>query len=168
MKQTLKYIYDKLVELAKIAEAKYSITLALASGVIVLGSSFIGSRQILVQILASATIVLALISIIYGFVALMARSINIRQKKSPKNKTNLMHFKTIIDFDEEGYLEALKSKYGFPANYKFDEFDRDLARSVIAQARVDNIKFAYFNLSLIFLIASVFSAVAMVIILGGL
>lgn len=168
MKQTLKYIYDKLVELAKIAEAKYSITLALASGVIVLGSSFIGSPQILVQILASATIIFSLISIIYGFVALLARSIKIRRKKSPKPRTNLMHFKTIINFDEESYLQEIQSRYGFPANYKFDEFDRDLARSVIAQAHVDNIKFAYFNLSLIFLIFSVFSAVAMVIVLGGL
>ena len=168
MKQTLKYIYDKLLELIRIAEAKYSITLALASGVIVLGSSFIGNTNVYTKILASGTVIFSLISIVYGFVALFARNIKVRPKTKPQRKKNLLFYKTIIHFDEENFLEELKAKYGFPNSYKFDEFDRDLARSVIAQARVANVKFLYFNISLFFLLLSVFLAVAMVVVLGGL
>ena len=168
MKQTLKYIFDKLLELIRIAEAKYSITLALASGVIVLGSSFIGSENLYTKILASATVIFSLISIVYGFVALFARNIKLRPKRKPKQAKNLLFYKTIIHFDEHTFLEEIKSKYNFPASYKFDEFDLDLARSVIAQARVANVKFLYFNISLFFLLLGVFSAVFMVVLLGGL
>lgn len=168
MKQTLKYIYDKLLDLIKIAEAKYSITLALASGVIVLGSSFIGNTNVYTKILASGTVIFALISVVYGFVALFARSIKVRPKTKPHHTTNLLFYKTIIHFDEETFLQEIKTKYSFPSTYKFDEFDRDLARSVIAQARVANVKFLYFNISLFFLLLSVFMAVAMVMVLGGL
>lgn len=168
MKQTLKYILDKLIEHIKIAEAKYSITLALASGVIVLGSSFIGAEDVYIKVLSSATIIFSLVSIVYGFIALFARRIRHRIKKMPKKIENLMYYKTIISFDEKTYVEKLKERYNFPANYKPDEFDYDLARSVIAEARVANTKFAYFNLSLVFLMLSVFSAVVMVVLLGGI
>ena len=92
MKQTLKYIFDKLLELIRIAEAKYSITLALASGVIVLGSSFIGSENLYTKILASATVIFSLISIVYGFVALFARNIKLRAKRKPKKSKNRQIF----------------------------------------------------------------------------
>lgn len=168
MKQTLKYIYDKLLDLIKIAEAKYSITLALASGVIVLGSSFIGEQDVYIKILASGTVVFALISIIYGFVALFARNIKPKKPKRNPHNSNLLFYKTIIQYDEKTYIQNIKEKYNFPPQYKPDGFDLDLAKSVIAQARVANIKFVYFNLSLVFLLLSIFLAVLMVIVLGGL
>lgn len=168
MKQTLKYIYERLIDIIKIAEGKYSITLALASGVIVLGSSFIGETNFYVRLLAGGTIVFSLVSIIYGFVALFARNVHLFKKRTPKKNNNLMFYKTIIKFDEYTYVEEIKNKYAFPKSYKPDEFDYDLARSVIAQARVVNIKFIYFNLSLTFLLLSVFLAVVMVVVLGGI
>lgn len=168
MKQTLKYIYERLIDIIKIAEGKYSITLALASGVIVLGSSFIGQESFYIRVLAGGTIVFSLISIIYGFVALFARNVRLFRKRMPKNDKNLMFYKTIIKFDEYAYVDEIKKKYNFPKSYKPDEFDYNLARSVIAQARVVNIKFLYFNLSLLFLLLSVFLAVVMVMLLGGI
>ena len=73
-----------------------------------------------------------------------------------------------MHFDADSYLKEMILRYGFPKNYKPDEFDKDLAKSVIAQARVTHAKFMYFNLSLAFLMLSVFMAVLMVALLGGL
>ena len=72
-----------------------------------------------------------------------------------------------MKFDAESYVEAIKKSYGFPANYKPDGFDLDLAKNVIAQARVIALKFWYFNTSLFFLILSILLAVFMVLVLGG-
>lgn len=168
MKQTLKYIYEELLEIMKIAEGKYSITLALASGVIVLGNSFISNNNIYVKALAGGTIIFSLISIIYGFFALKARHIKIRIKtKPPTNVENLTYYKSIIKFDEKTFLNEIIKRYNFPKSYKVDEFDLDLSRSVIAQAKTLYYKFLYFNISLFFLLLAVVLAVCMVFVLGG-
>lgn len=168
MKQTLKYIYDKLLELTKIAEAKYSITLALASGVIVFGSSFIANTNPVAKVLASGTVIFALISVLYGFIALIARTIKPSQRNAKHHKQNLFHYKTILGFNETTYIAEIKKRYNFPRTYKPDEMDLDLARTVIAQARVTNLKFAYFNLSVVFLMLSVLLAVVLVAVVGGI
>ena len=167
MKQTLKYIYACLIDIMKIAEGKYAITLTLASGVIVLGTSFIGSENILAKVCAGASIIFSLVSMIYGFCALLARTIKIRKKKLPKKIDNLTFYKTIIKFDEQNYLEQIIKEYNFPKSYKPDAFEIDLAKNIIAQANVVYFKFLFFNLSLIFLLFSVFFAVVMIIIVGG-
>ena len=120
------------------------------------------------KILASATVIFSLVSIVYGFFALFSRRIRHRIKKKPKHIENLMYYKTIMNFDEKNYLKEMIKRYDFPKSYKPDELDFDLARSVIAEARVANAKFMYFNLSLAFLMLSVFMAVIMVAFLGGL
>ena len=65
MKQTLKYIYQTLFENLKYAETKHSITMTIASAVIAFASTYFSDNK-LINILASATIMLALISIIYS------------------------------------------------------------------------------------------------------
>ena len=168
MKQTLKYIYQNILEKNKIAEGKFSITIALASAVVVLGASFVTQHNITVNLLAGANMLFALISIIYAFFALIARKVVIRQRKITIHYTNLMYYKTIIKFDEYSYLSEIKKRYNFPSQYKFDEFDLDLAREIIATAKVVNSKFLYFNLSLVFLLLSILFTVGIVIFARGL
>ena len=72
MKQTLKYIYERQIELMRYAETKHSITITLASAVIAFVSTLFSESQLL-NIFSSVSIVLALISIIYSFVALSAK-----------------------------------------------------------------------------------------------
>ena len=166
MKQTLKYIYERLLDNTKIAESKYAITIALASGVIVFASGFLSLDSLIGKTLSAGCIVFALISVLYGFVALSAKTIRIPRKKHPKKIKNLMFYKNIIRFDEHSYVEEIKKRYNFPNAYKPDEFDFDLARQVISLAKVVYLKFLYFNLSLVFLILSVICGVVLIILIG--
>lgn len=168
MKQTLKYILERLVEMLKIAEGKYSITIALASGVIVFGTTFIANQNITIRVLSGASMVFALVSVIYGFVALLARTVRIKNKSREKHHDNLLFYKNIMRFDAETYVEAIKKSYNFPASYKPDGFDLDLAKTLIAQAKVIHLKFWYLNISLFFLMLSIALAVIMLLALGGL
>lgn len=167
MKQTLKYIYERLLDSFRIVEGKYAITIALASAVIVFASTFIANADVYVRILAGGCIVFALISILYGFVALSARRIRFFKKQKPQKIENLMYYKTIIKFNEFDYVEEIKNRYNYPKSYKPDGFDYDLARMVISQAKVINLKFLYFNLSLVFLIVSILLGVGLVLLIGG-
>lgn len=167
MKQTLKYIYDKILKQQNQAESKFSITIALASAVIVFGASFITENNVTENILAGGCIIFALISILYSFLALKARIIKIKDKKRKKTEKNLIFYKNIINFDEFDYTNAIVERYDFPANYKIDEFDLDLARQIIATAKVVYYKFFYFNVSLVFLMMSILFAVAEVFVIGG-
>lgn len=162
MKQTLKYIYERLLDSFKFAETKYSITIALASGVIVFGSSFLSQTEILAQTLSTGCVVFALISVLYGFIALSARKIKLPVNKKPKKIDNLIYYKIIVKFDEFNYVDEIKKRYQFPSSYKPDEFDYDLARQIITLAKVINLKYIYFNLSIIFLFISVLFGVGLI------
>ncbi|MDD4408868.1 MAG: hypothetical protein PHC47_03400 [Clostridia bacterium] len=167
MKQTLKYIYERLLDSFKMAETKHSITIALASAVIIFGSTFFEQQDILIKTLAAACVAFALISILYGFVALSARRIKLPYDKKPKKINNMMYYKIIIQFDEYSYVEEMIKRYKFPSSYKPDNLDYDLARQVIALAKVVNLKYLYFNLSLIFLFLSVMLGIGIIAILGS-
>lgn len=162
MKQTLKYIYERLLDSFKMAETKYSITIALASGVIVFGSSFLYQTEILAKTLSAGCVTFALISVLYGFIALTARRIRLPVNKKPKKIENLMYYKVIAKFDEINYVNEIKKRYHFPNSYKPDELDYDLARQIISLAKVVNLKYIYFNLSIIFLFISVLFGVGLI------
>jgi len=162
MKQTLKYIYERLLDSFKMAETKHSITIALASGVIIFGSTFLSQTNTTAKSLSTACVAFALISILYGFIALSARKIKLPKNKKPKTYENLMYFKDIIKYDEYNYVNEIKKRYNFPNAYKPDELDLDLARMIITLAKVVNLKYLYFNLSLIFLFISVLLGVGLI------
>ncbi len=167
MKQTLKYIYERLFDNLKYAETKHSITMTIASAVIAFASTFFSDNSI-INILTSACIMLALISIIYSFIALLSRNVKVSHKPKNNNHTNLMLYKTIKDFSDISYLEKLKVAYNFPKSYKVDEMDLDLARQVITTAKLVNLKFSYFNFSLVFLFLSLVCGIVVVCIRGNI
>ena len=169
MKQTLKYIYERLLENMKFAEGKHAITIALASAVVVFAISFLSLSTPFVATLSAGCIAFALISILYSFIALSARKVSIKNFRGRENvRYNLMYYKDIMLFDVEHYVMTLKKQYNMPKGYKPDEFDMDLARQIISVAKVTNIKFVYFNMSLIFLFLSLICAVIVILILGVL
>lgn len=167
MKQTLKYIFDKLYENMKYAEGKHSIILALSSAVIAFASTFFNNDNIFQNIFASTCLIFALISIIYCFCALIAKNPAIKAHKNVKCD-NLLNYRSIITHDEETYLKALKEEYTFLKDYKPDEFDKDLTRQIIKVAKSINVKFTYFNFSIVFLVFSILSAIVTVMIRGNL
>ena len=113
MKQTLKYIYERLFESLKYAETKHSITMTIASAVIAFMSSFFSNNRI-INIISSATIMLALISIIYSFIALLSRNVRINEKHRDVKSINLMDHNTISKYNEYDYVKKLKSEYMLP------------------------------------------------------
>lgn len=167
MKQTLKYIYNIVFEDMKFAEAKHNIVLTLSGAVIAFATTFFGANAIQ-TLFAVASIIFSLIAILYSFVALIARHVRVRQRKHIKRNINLISFKDIIYFDENGYIENIKKNYDFLKSYKPDKMDYDLSREIITTSKLAWIKCLYFNLATIFLIASIVSIIVSVLIRGQL
>ena len=166
MKQTLKYILERLIVTRKFAEEKHSVTIALASGVIVFSSYFISNQRPEIIFVSAGSIVLALISVLYSFLALSARRVKVKTE-TKKNSGDLIDYKSVADFGIENYLKTLKDCYQFPKSYKFDQFDKDLVMQIISTAKVAKIKFSYFNIALIFLALSIICCVLSICLLAG-
>ena len=166
MKQTLKYILEKLIQMRKFAEEKHSITIALSSGVIVFSSYFISSQRQEILLVSAASIVFALISVLCSFLALAARRVRIKSFNK-KESGDLIDFRSVSKFGVNDYLETVKTLYNFPKTYKFDQFDKDLATQIISTAKVISIKFSYFNSAILFLALSVICAVISICFYAG-
>lgn len=167
MKQTLKYILERLIENRKFAEEKHSITIALSSAVILFFSGFISNQNQIIKFLSALSIIFALISVLYSFFALTIKRFKTTNKKSVL-EGDLFDYKTISKFDEEKYLQAMKKQYEFPKIYRIDNFDRDLARQIIALSKAINFKFTYFNIALLFLGIGILCGVIVICLLGVL
>lgn len=164
MKQTLKYIYGIVFDNLKFAESKHTLILTLASAVLAFATTFFSGNNVQ-NILSIASIVFALIAIFYSFVALVARSIKIKQKHLKPN-ANLIYYKDIMCYDESSYIEAIKKTYDFTKIYKPDNLDYHLAKQIISVAKLAHIKFLYFNFAVIFLIASIICLIFIVLLRG--
>jgi len=167
MKQTLKYIYSVVYDDMKFAEAKHNIVLTFAGAVIAFATTFFGSNNIQTMF-AVASIIFSLIAILYSFVALVARRVKIKQKKHLKKEPNLLSYKDIVLYNNDGYLDAVKKDYDFLKGYKPDKMDFDLAGEIIQTSKLAWIKALYFNLAVIFLFASILSLIMAVLIRGNL
>jgi len=167
MKQTLKYILSTLNENLRFAEAKHSVVIALDSAIIVFISGYLSGQTKLVIMLSCLTIIFSSISLIFNFVALLSRKIKyIKNQRYKENELNLIYYKHIINFSYEQYLLELKKQYNFPKDYKFDGLDYDLSKQIIAVSNVTNLKFTFFNYSLISLLISIFSTILTITLVG--
>lgn len=169
MKQMLKYILAVVMENLKYAEAKHSVSVALNSGIILFVSSNLSTTNKIASFFASLSILFCGMSIAYGFLALMSREIKISKRQRiriSQEEINLVYFKDISSYAVTNYLDAIIKDYNFPKGYKPDGFEYDLARQIILNAKVTNIKFEYFNKSLKWLIIGIIFAVIMVAVLG--
>lgn len=152
MKQTLKYIYSILSDNLKFAEGKHSILIALNGALAVFVSGYLSSSSVVVKFLACVILVLAVLSLFFNFLALFSRKVIYNKNIKIKEKElNLIYYKHIINFSFEQYLIEVKKHYNFPEDYEFDGLDYDLSKQIIAISEVTNLKFTYFNFSLLFL-----------------
>lgn len=167
MKQTLKYILERLLNLRKFAEEKHSVTIALASGVIVFSSYFISNQKNVVIFVSASSIVFALISVLYSFLALSARRVKVKTE-TKKSSGDLIDYKSVSEFGIKNYLQSIKNNYLIPKTYKYDQFDEDLAMQIISTAKVIKLKFYYFNVALVFLSLSIICCVIAICFLAGI
>lgn len=167
MKQTLKYIFDRLEEQLKYAETKHSISITLASALTVFSATYLDSSKPLVNALSAISIIFSLVSVLYSFIALSAKQIRFgRTHKSQQE--NLLYFKHIARFSPEDYLKEIALSYPLFKGYKTDQFDLDLSKQVVATAKTISAKFLLFNFALTFLILSLFCESAVIILKGVL
>lgn len=167
MKQTLKYILATLNDNLRFAEAKHSVVIALDSAIIVFISGFLSGHNKIVTLFSCLVIILCSISMVFNFTALLSRKIRyIKNVKFKENELNLIYYKHIINFSYDQYLNEIKKQYNFPKNYKFDGLDNDLAKQIIAISNVTNLKFTFFNYSLLALLFGVFLTIVDIILVG--
>lgn len=167
MKQTLKYIFDRLEEQLKYAETKHSISITLASALTVFSATYLDSSKPLVNALSAISIIFSLVSVLYSFIALSAKHIRFgRTHKSQQE--NLLYFKHIARFSPEDYLKEIAQSYPLFKGYKTDQFDLDLSKQVVATAKTISAKFLLFNFALTFLILSLFCESSVIILKGVL
>lgn len=170
MKQTLKYIYDRLEEQLKYAETKHSISITLASALTVFSATYLDSSTPLINALSAISIIFSLVSVLYSFLALSAKKVRfVRTKKRVEDKNssaNLLYYKEISLFSPEDYVSRIASTYPLFKGYKPDDFDLDLSRQVVATSKTIASKFLLFNFALTFLILSLFCESAVIILKG--
>lgn len=168
MKQTLKYIYDKLYEQVKYAEAKHSISITLASALTVFSATYLANEASLIKALSAISIIFSLISVLYSFLALSVHNLSLKRFK-PKREAgegNLLYYNYIKKFDEKSYVEEITRQYPFLKGYRADNLDFNLARQVITTAKAISQKFLFFNFALTFLIFSLITQASSIVLLG--
>ncbi len=156
MKQLLKYILSLNIEHQKIAETKHSITIALASGVLVVFVSVLDSVFVSARYLGYVAVFNCILSIACSFVALSSKDIIVKRKhKWGKQQVNLTYFKHLSHLDIDEFKQLLLQNYELPQDYKIDNFENDLIKQVLALSKRVNSKYDKFNISLGFLFVSI-------------
>ena len=166
MKQTLKYILQYVIENLKIAETKHSIIIALNGAVIALSLGFKSVGSNIVRYLNYAVLFFAGLSIIISFFALHSRNVNVKLKPKKYSDTNLLYFQNLATMTSGELLQNIIKYYNYPKNYEIDNFEVDLASTIIANSKVVKLKFKLFNDSTLFCVLSIISCLALFL-LGG-
>ena len=167
MKQTLKYILEYVLNNLKIAESKHSIILALNGVIIAFAVNYLMHKNTFVRYCDYLVIAFSGLSILSSFFALHARNINVKNKQQNIQNSNLLHYKNLSNLTNTQLIESVKEKYNFPKNYMPDNFDFDLASTIIANSKVVEKKYLLFNKSTFFCVLAILSALAMFFIIGA-
>ncbi len=167
MKQTLKYILQYVIENLKIAETKHSIIIALDGAVIALVLGFVTNRVSYILYLNYAVFIFAGLSIIISFFALHSRSVNVKLKPKKYSDTNLLFYQNLATMTSGELLNNIIKYYNYPSNYEIDNFEVDLASTIIANSKVVRLKFKLFNDSTFFCVLSIISCLVMFLLNGA-
>ena len=168
MKQTLKYILQYVLENLKIAETKHSIIIALNGAVIALSLGLSTNNSVYIRYLNYAVLLFAGFSIIISFFALHSRSINVKLKHKKYSDTNLLYYQNLATMTSGELLNNIIKFYNYPSNYEIDNFEVDLASTIIANSKVVQKKFKLFNDSTFFCVLSIISCLVRFLIGGAL
>ena len=166
MKQTLKYILQYVIENMKIAEKKHSVTIALNGAIIALALSFLSNPNTIVRYLNWSVLFFCGISIIISFFALHSRSVRVKNKFKKTQNKNLLFYKNLSAMSSNELLQNIIEYYNFPKTYQIDNFDLDLAITIIANSKVVEVKYQLFNKSTFFSVVGILFALAMFAMVG--
>ena len=160
MKQTLKYILQYVLENLKMAETKHSIIIALNGGVVALSIAFVKTEISLLKYLNYLVLFFSGLSIIISFFALHARDVKVKIKAKKYSDNNLLYYNNLSILTSEELIKNIIKYYGYPDNYKIDNFEIDIASTIIANSKIVKRKFKLFNDSALFCVLSIISCVA--------
>ena len=166
MKQTLKYILQYVLENIKIAETKHSVAIALNGAIIALSLTFLSNTSGTIRFLNWLVLFFCGMSIIISFFALHSRSINVKKKFKKTDDKNLLYYKNLAQMSSIELLENIILYYNFPSEYKTDNFDLDLAITIIANSKVVSVKHNLFNKSTFFSVIGILCALSMFALVG--
>lgn len=147
MKQLLKYILSQMLEYQKQAETKHSIGIALISGLAVLLINFTSSSFLIVKVGSVVGLGLCVLALIISFSAVKAKTVKREDYIRIDENINYMYYKDIHNFMPGQYLQSLAHRYDFPKNYLPDNFELDLAKSILSSAQRVYSKNRLFNIS---------------------
>ncbi len=168
MKQTLKYILQYVLENLKIAETKHSIILALDGAVVAVVLGFAKSEIYIAKIMSWIVLGFSILSIIISFVALHSRDVKVKFKPKKYTDKNLLYYQNLATMNSGELLNNIIKFYNYPSTYKIDNFEIDLASTIIANSRVVRLKFKLFNDSVFFCVFGILFCLAIFFITSAL
>ena len=168
MKQTLKYILQYVIENLKMAETKHSVIIALNGGVIALSLGFTQTENLIARYTIYAVLFFAGLSIIISFFALHARNVNVKFKAKKYTDKNLLYFQNLAIMSSEELIKNIIKYYNYPQNYKIDNFEIDIASTIIANSKIVKRKFQLFNDSAFFCVLSIISCLIAFLLNGAI
>ena len=166
MKQILKYTLNVIIENVKFAETKHSIIISLNGALIVFTAGFFSSKIFEIALLNWSVLLFSAISMLISFSAMHSRFDKIKKDYKTKRVNSLLYYRDISSLDTIDYLNRIIINYNFPKNYVFDEYEKDLASEIIANARLAEIKYSLFNKSIFFLGLALVFGIALFAIVG--
>ena len=166
MKQTLKYILQYVIESLKIAESKHSVIIALNGAVIALSLGFSNSANLYLKYLNYMVLFFSGTSIIISFFAMHSRNIKVKYKAKKLSDKNLLYYQNLADMSTEELLNNIIKFYNFPTNYKIDNFEIDIASTIIANSKIAKLKYSFFNKSTVFCVLSILSCLILFFLSG--
>lgn len=155
-----------MLENVKIAETKHSVIIALNGAIIALSLGFLTSQSNTIRLLNWAVLFFCGVSIIISFFALHSRSIKVKHKFKKNENKNLLYYKNLAVMSSEELLQNIVYYYNFPQNYQTDNFDLDLAITIIANSKVVGKKYDLFNKSTFFSVIGIIFALVMFALVG--
>lgn len=148
MKEELKYLFDKVNDWLKFAEAKHialiTFDTAALFGLISLLTNSSVSKTAKVPITAFVVgIALSVLISLFSFSSITNSSKVFQIKVGPEPNDNLLFFGHISKYQPIQYKEALKTKF----NSQIDEWEGQLADQIVVNSRIVMRKFRLFNWS---------------------
>ena len=148
------------------AESKHSVILALNGVIVAFAVNYLVNSYAIVRYIDYAVIFLCGLSILSSFFALHARSIKVKDKKNKTQNKNLLYYHNLANLNSLELVESIKVGYSFPKSYVADNFDLDLASTIIANSKIVEKKYQLFNKSTLFCTLAIICLFAMFLAIG--
>lgn len=166
MKQILKYTLNIVIDNVKFSETKHSVIISLNGALIVFTAGFFSSKVFEIALLNWSVLLFSAISMLISFSALHSRFDKVKRNVKTSRVNSLVYYKDISSLNTQDFLNRIIISYNFPKDYVCDEYEKDLASEIIANARLAEIKYSLFNKSIFFLSLALIFGIVLFAIVG--